>query len=306
MSASTIPPYSREATVAAVRDYYALLTDMYLDPADVLSPPPPPSGGDRDGGWPSSTIDRLECMGKTTSVLDLLRHLPYIRGEEDDGPQAGVPGCHFADWRHLAQTTSGDNENGPDGHSLRECSEPVELVERDVIPPYVIGLTYGGRENPTFLLDTRRGIVHWYECPDGIRYNSPQAVTDVDDPFDWADTPEEEAEWRAEHPAWSVTYLFEILKKQLLELRYVPVGSPSRAVLYSDDDDAEEELAGLVAAVRAIYQRHGWPDRGSFDKEACLREVKRLVKEEYPDHDFLYDEDEDEEEEEDSEEDGEE
>ena len=31
--------YSRDATVAAVRDYYAFLTDMYLDEAEVLEPP---------------------------------------------------------------------------------------------------------------------------------------------------------------------------------------------------------------------------------------------------------------------------
>ncbi|KAK4206710.1 hypothetical protein QBC37DRAFT_457765 [Rhypophila decipiens] len=250
---STIPPYSLQATVAAVQDYFALLTDMYLDPADVLTP---------------------ACMGKTGSVLDLLRHLPYIRREEDDGPQAGIPGCHFADWRHLAEITSidPDNDTGPDGHSLRECSEPVELVERDVIPPYVIGLTYGGRDNPTFLLDTKHGIVHWYECPDGIRYDSAlPGVTDVDEPFDWEDTPEEE----------------------LRELRHVPVGSPSRAVLYGDGEDAEEELGDLVVAVRAIFKRHGWPDPSSFDKEVCLAEVKRLVMDEYPDHDYRYDDDED-------------
>lgn len=296
---STIPPYSRDATVAAVRDYYALLTDMYLDPSDVLSPPA--------GGWPPSTINRLQCMGKAPEVLDLLAHLPYIRGEEDDGPQAGVPGCRFADWRHLAQTVSSDEDDpdkeGPDGRTLLECSEPVELVDRDVIPPYVVGLTYGGRENPTFLLDTRRGIVHWYECPDGIRYDSSgvQPVTDVDDPFGWADTPEEEAEWRTEHPAWGLADFFRILKRQLLELKYVPVGSPSRAVLYGDDENSEEELGELVAAVREVYQRHGWPDRrgAGFDKEACLREVKRLVKEEYPDHDYLYEDDEDEDEDED-------
>ncbi|KAM7198912.1 hypothetical protein V8F20_005979 [Naviculisporaceae sp. PSN 640] len=292
---STIPPYSVEATVAAVQDYFALLTDMYLSPTDVLTPP--------TGGWPASTINRLQCMGKTTAVLDLLAHLPYIRGEEDDGPQAGMPGCHLADWRHIAETTSSgpDDDTGPNGHDLRECSEPVELVEREVIPPYVVGLTYGGRENPTFLLDTKRGIVHWYECPDRIRYDHtlPRAVTDVDDPSDWDDLPEEEAEWRTEHPAWSIVDFFGILKRQLIELRYVPVGSPARAVLYSDDEDSEEELGELVAAVRRVYRRHGWvTDRGSFDKVGCLREVKRLVMEEYSDHDYLYDEDEEEEDEE--------
>lgn len=306
---SSIPPYSRDATVAAVRDYFDVLIDMYLDPTDVLTTP--------HSGWPSSTIDRLQCMGKTTQVLDLLRHLPYIRGEEDDGPQAGVPGCRFADWRHLAEICDPETgESGPDGNTLRECSEPVELVERDVIPPNVIGLTYGGRENPTFLLDTRRGIVHWYECPSEIRYNTStggstiQAVTDLDDPFDWADIAEEEAEWRAEHPAWSVADFFSILKLQLRELRYVPVGSPSRAALFGDDEGGaeDEQLGELVASVRDIYRWHGWNSgEGAFDKTACLGEVKRLVKQEFPDYDYLYDDEEEEEDyDEEDEDDGEE
>lgn len=275
--------YSRDATVAAVRDYYAFLTDMYLDEAEVLEPP--------TTGWPS--IDNLQCMGKTPEVLDLLRHLPYIRREENDGLQA-FPGCCFADWRELAQRA------GDDGHGLRVCSEPVELVDR--IPPHVIGLTYGGRNNSTFLLDTKYGIVHWYECGDAVRYNmqdSPdpeweRAVTDVDDPFDWEDVPEEEAEWRAEHPAWSVEEFFEILKRRFRDLTYVPLSA--QAVYSTREDEGAEDFGEMLPALQDIYRSYGWPDLEVFDKEACSREIRRVVKRGYPDHEFLFGEEEDEEE----------
>jgi hypothetical protein len=37
--------YSREATIAAVTDYYTFLTRMYLNKSDITYPP--------SGGWPS-------------------------------------------------------------------------------------------------------------------------------------------------------------------------------------------------------------------------------------------------------------
>lgn len=280
--------YSRNATVAAVRDYYAFLASMYLDPADVQTPPAT--------GWPS--IDSLQCTDKTPEVLDLLCHLPYIRQDEDDGTQA-FPGCRFADWRQLAETA------GPhDGLSLRECSEPVELVDR--IPAYVVGLAYGGRENSTFLLDTKRGIVHWYECGDSIKYGGGeedpewiQPVTDVDDPADWEDLEEDEADWRAEHPAWSIADFFAILKQQFRDLVFVPVGS--RVVYSTREDEGAEDLGELLPAVQDIYRSHGWPNLEVFDKEACLREVRRVVREEHPDHAYLFDGDEEDEDEDDDE-----
>ncbi|ORY65200.1 uncharacterized protein BCR38DRAFT_432119 [Pseudomassariella vexata] len=259
--------YSQDETITAIRNYYQFLTKSYLHEAYVVEPP--------SGGWPH--IDNLQCMEKTDEVIDLLRHLPYIRRTEDDGPQ-GAPGCHFADWQQISQAASED-----DGCSMRECSEPSELVEN--IPPHVIGLTYGGRNNPTFLLDTQRGIVHWYECDDEIRHNADNdpewvmPVTDVDDPYEWA--PEEEAEWRAEHPAWAVADFFHLLQRQFLRLKFVPI-SPKTVYEVHDQQDSEE--AAMLSAVQDIYRQHGWPNLATFRKQECLQAVGAILRTEYPDH----------------------
>ncbi|KAI0017891.1 hypothetical protein F4780DRAFT_566146 [Xylariomycetidae sp. FL0641] len=256
--------YSRDEVISVIRIYYHFLTKLYLDESEVVSPP--------SEGWP--TIANLRCMGKTDEVIELLKHLPYIQRIEDDGAQA-APGCHFADWRQLSCAAS--PESSVDGQRLRLCSEPPELLAK--IPPHVIGLTYGGRSNPSFLLDTQRGIVHWHECDGRIRHNldgDPNWVmpaTDLDDPFDWA--PEAEAEWRAEHPAWAVADFFGILRDQFRTLKYVPVSA--RRVLEDDPGRPSQETSAMISAVRDVYRAHGWPDTDRYRKAACLESVMDIV-----------------------------
>lgn len=91
--------YSRDAVVAAVRDYYHFLATMYMDESEIIEPP--------KGGWPSITSNTWDDFDKTNEVVSLLRCLPYIR---DGGPIAidGAPGCKFADWQALAHDVDGD------------------------------------------------------------------------------------------------------------------------------------------------------------------------------------------------------
>lgn len=61
--------YSQQETVAAVHDYIAYATKMYLDDTAYESAP--------SSGWPSITRDSMRGLGKTNEVIELLRHLPY-------------------------------------------------------------------------------------------------------------------------------------------------------------------------------------------------------------------------------------
>ncbi|KAK4233273.1 hypothetical protein C8A03DRAFT_39031 [Achaetomium macrosporum] len=81
--------YSREATIAAVREYYRFLTRMYLKECYVAEPP--------EGGWPEINADTVGVLGKTDEVISLLRHPPYIHSSDDSAQGAGM--CLFADWR---------------------------------------------------------------------------------------------------------------------------------------------------------------------------------------------------------------
>lgn len=69
----------RDQIAAQLLSYYEFLVTMYL-PEDCLKRPP-------DGGWPQITAERLEWLGKTDAVVDLLKHIPYISQE---GPEYSI------------------------------------------------------------------------------------------------------------------------------------------------------------------------------------------------------------------------
>lgn len=62
----------RDQFAAQLLSYYEFLITLYL-PADCLKRPP-------EGGWPNITAERMSFLGKTDAVVDLLKHIPYIRG----------------------------------------------------------------------------------------------------------------------------------------------------------------------------------------------------------------------------------
>lgn len=64
-------------SVDAVRKYSAFLADdLGAVSSNCIVQPP-------EGGWPSITQDSLAGLEKTATVIELLRHLPYIKPSED-------------------------------------------------------------------------------------------------------------------------------------------------------------------------------------------------------------------------------
>ncbi|KAK7911035.1 hypothetical protein PG985_013516 [Apiospora marii] len=250
---------------------------MYIDESDILEPP--------EEGWPH--MENLRWMGKTDEVYELLRHLPYLRNKhpeaEDRTTPVVAPLCHFISWSEIApKATPGSGWGRPDedwGRSLRLASEPYELVDEDSIPPSIVGLTYNRwRDGEYYLLDTARGIVYWYECYGEIRHRPDHAPppSDIDDPYEWA--PENEREWRGDHPAWALADLFAILRQQFEDLNFVPLGPRNVQEVFTMRDDNR----AVISAVQGIYRQHGWPDLATYRKEDCLRAVRRAMREEFP------------------------
>lgn len=258
--------YSREATIAAVRDYHTFLTSLYLDEAEVIEPP--------KDGWPSITSESLHDLGKTDEVIALLRHLPYIRRRHNGRDAQGAPNCHFADWQSDSDAVLQDQTTCED---LKVTSEDPAYLD-DAIPAHVIGLTSGGRDNPIFLLDTQLGIVHWLECPDEGRHR-PTREPVSDDPYDYAAENDREAEWRADAPAWSIPDFFELLKDRFCELSFVPISSRSVEDAYAVRHPRED---GMIAMLQRMYREHGWPDRQRYRKKDCLDAVHMALQERYP------------------------
>lgn len=302
--------YSQDAAVEAVRDYYAFLCTMYLDPARVAEPPP--------GGWPEITAERFRHMHKSDAVIDLLRHLPYISTTEQDPDVAyGFSNCVFADWAREARTPSKFPQQTPEQES-ESWRIGSEVYEYEDVPPHVIGLTLGGAKNETLLLDTEIGVIHWIECPDELHrwwkiylngHMEPYFESDSDQESDDGENEEEdrdykvvksvssdyfaddweveeERDWRSRGGTWEIADCFEILKAQFRKLDFVPI-SDCKVV---DTRTNWHGYNDLRTEVRGIWREFGWPgaaaaggsDGGAtFDKYACLEKIENVVREKY-------------------------
>ncbi|EAQ89740.1 predicted protein [Chaetomium globosum CBS 148.51] len=262
--------YSREATIAAVREYYRFLTRMYLNECYVAEPP--------EEGWPEINTEALSGLGKTDEVISLLRHLPYIRASSD-WVYEGAPGCRFADWRDIAHSIALGELPAEDLRSTTEGGLP------ESISPHVVGLTDGGFRNLAFLLDTKLGIIYWDDCHSDIKNNPPREPIIGDEYEDDSDV--EIMNWRLdESVAWTIPDFFEILKGQFRQLNYVPI-SP-RKVYHADVIEQLMSRAGQgregLPMVQAVYRAHGWPDMERYRKQDCLKAVQDLFEERCPDY----------------------
>jgi hypothetical protein len=121
--------YSRDDTVAALLGFYRQILKLpYIDESDLITPPA--------SGWNSIDEEALRAQGKTDSVIDLLRHLPYIHAPRRDGPI-------------IAYETVCTDYTVDSTHFL-EDEYPL--------PGHCVYLTEGeGREGYCLILDTERG-----------------------------------------------------------------------------------------------------------------------------------------------------
>jgi len=132
--------YSRETTVKAVRSYYAFLVAKLgaIRPSCIIEPPV--------GGWPNITAASLVSLKKTDEVVELLRHLPYIKGESK------------GDWNEkIAPETNAFQYGGPGTMPSNGTARDMWPPGAGEIPTHVAVLTMGARYGSWLLFDTVEG-----------------------------------------------------------------------------------------------------------------------------------------------------
>ncbi|KAG9952247.1 hypothetical protein KCU85_g2155, partial [Aureobasidium melanogenum] len=252
--------YSREVTIAAFRDYYEFLTDMFMPDDWIIEPPA--------GGWPSITKEKAELLGKNDEVYELMRHLPYL-------PNSCllVARAPAANWSSVFEKRNFNRQD------VRIITEGLEWPN---IPSSAFGLTRGGRDDFVFILDTRFGTVHWLEGPD-IDFDSTKQpiIGPSGGTKSFEDcTPENEHGWRSQ-TAWTIPDFFEVLKNEFRTLRSVPVDACQVEYWFGDEDyeALEEPNEGdiLIRSIRDTYLEHGWPDMSVYQKDKCQDAVNKLI-----------------------------
>lgn len=222
--------YSRDETIDAVlRCYLAVVNQPYLDDSALIIPPAE--------GWSDTDIE-----GKNDAVLDLLRHLPYLRA--DDRSQRlllhweTIPICYT------------------DG---RSDQEPWPL------PPSCVFLAHSvDREGINLILDTDRGTITPY------RHTGDDFVL-----------PEEEYEalsyserWKG-YQAFPIKEFFGNWTKRYNKLIWmlVPnfIGQPTTGTFYS--------RAATRAEEEDLLADQGYSDILFFDKDCDVENDSDLDKE---------------------------
>ncbi|KAI1748615.1 hypothetical protein F4782DRAFT_516771 [Xylaria castorea] len=247
--------YSRDEIYNKIlRFYRQIIRHPYLDDDTLIIPPPQ--------GW--SSINNT--AGKDETVVDLLRHLPYLR---PNNPLSGhlliypgtIPICYL----------DGEGQYQEDIYPLpAPC---VYLARR---------ADYLGRD---LILDTSNGAV--------TEFSSDNITI----PYDEYEMLPGAERWRA-HRTLPLAELLDEWTRMYegLEWMVVPntIARPEMGRFYSRSDDTslddvnfeggselDREQGNAIrrerehaAKVYDMYIRHGWPDR--FDKERCRVELLEL------------------------------
>lgn len=127
---------SWQATANAVRKYYTFLTEVLgcLLPECVEEPPPE--------GWPNITEESLAGLEKTKAVIEVLRHLPYIKSSVDFNTKIAfaTEAIDFREWKV----------------AIGEKHKYIPIGSED-LPPHAIALTYmSDGSGSELILDTER------------------------------------------------------------------------------------------------------------------------------------------------------
>ena len=145
--------YDRDVVVNSLKRHYNVLVLMaYLDPAVIEYPPP--------SGWSDDqlAVEILRALGRSEKVIDLLRHLPYLRESYSDERWQVYPETRATSYLRDVGWFKGQTAESCQGKNmLHLCLMPFD----GDCPPGFIPLTYG-REATCWIIDTDEGALEAY------------------------------------------------------------------------------------------------------------------------------------------------
>ncbi|KAI1661374.1 hypothetical protein F4813DRAFT_347341 [Daldinia decipiens] len=137
-----MPRYTRDQYVAIINDFYTFLTRMYIADSALKHPP--------EGGWSNVTPENCSGFGKNTFVVDLLKHLPYIEGGEENDVDIHYK-CNVVDY----STATPEKFSGT-RIKLGEISASAD----GPVPAHTVVIAEGHESGGVvLLLDTEEGII---------------------------------------------------------------------------------------------------------------------------------------------------
>lgn len=143
--------YDRDVVVHCIKRHYELLLNAaYFDPAEVRYP--------LEEGWSDEqlAVDVLRVFGRSEEVIDLLRHLPYVKQlDGDDKDEVYFETQHLSYMRDTwpFQSLVAEERQG------QNLSDKLLMPRPENWPAGFISLTRD-RFATWWIIDTAKGIIH--------------------------------------------------------------------------------------------------------------------------------------------------
>ncbi|KAJ9134787.1 hypothetical protein NKR23_g9972 [Pleurostoma richardsiae] len=260
--------YSRQEIVSALSDFYKFLATLpHIDPSAIDYAPP--------SGWPEITSESLtkRDIHKSDEAVELLRHLPYIRGEVGERFNWTAPECFACDWRLVGRSGLQELRPLPPatswlGHNSRGKWQ---------WPEWVVQLTAGrDREEWVILLDTTDGTATRYYS----MYYAYEPTYPEGDPRSWRD--------RCCDETLPIREFLNRWRQKYIDMEWLGIPNEKLSAIrtgwmpFDEKDDEGEDTDGedddpwpkgkwaddTMDLVR-IYKEHGWPH--DFRRDECRR-----------------------------------
>ncbi|KAK2600088.1 hypothetical protein QQS21_005174 [Conoideocrella luteorostrata] len=235
-------PYDRDTVVRCMERYYDLLVEMaYIEASDILRPPPT--------GWTDKQLamELLAPAGRSETVIDLLKHLPYLRRNRNAGTSNHWQiheQCRSVSYLHEADFYAEGHPEDADTF-FHEQLMPFDGL---VTPPGMIALASDCRVD-VWVLDVDEGAV--YDCSSWL----------VDD-----DAPEE-LPWKKYGHQMEVEEFFDEVYGHVKKLLLIPVPGGDDRWPYIQAGNCTEGRQ-----YKRLLEEHGWPEK--LDKESYLESLK--------------------------------
>ncbi|KAF9876155.1 hypothetical protein CkaCkLH20_06601 [Colletotrichum karsti] len=245
--------YDRDEFVRLLTDYYNFCNRTFWNATIAQAPA---------GGWPSVNQETLANLKRNDTVIDLLRHIPYVEYAENDLIHTPLI---------MKNTPVIDYRREDIQQKIREGEIEgiaAPFTGRDpAIPPSCAGIAIcRGRSGYQVILDTDDGYIYWGD-PEGQHDEPAPELNSTLRRFEG----DEANEWRAGFNVYEPAEFFTICKERFREMNWIGLGSWDMSVMRQNmnweyesepdsDSDPEDDFSHNKLARK--MKKAGWPGDG--------------------------------------------
>ncbi|KFY33782.1 hypothetical protein V494_07328 [Pseudogymnoascus sp. VKM F-4513 (FW-928)] len=261
---------SQAATVRAIVEpialFYALLSTFpYLPASDILTPPA--------AGWPQADIVNFRKLGKTDLVVEVLKHVPYIRTDSNRGWRLGYDDTKPITYVKVPGAAAGKGGGGYKLAALEDGVDHAVLWDSGLGPhgqkldAHVVALTNGLQYGAWLLLDTEAGTITDFSLLGGISSSIRCPQSDRDAGLVWK-----------HFPSKPINEFFRDWEEKYTSLEWIPIQDKNGregGEIFSQKrvGTASEDIADI----QRVFMDYGWGSAG-FRKEECRKALSEWDK----------------------------